>query len=455
MGDLQNYFYINISNDRLHASLYRTDKPIDDDLELTENGIINILKEKKVCYGVLHDTIQLIVSDLSVVEFPVIVARGQLAQHGENGTITYGLNFDTEFEKTADWNFRDVMRIPSVQKGQRLATITMPGDGKNGIDIFGKEIKARPGKPVLVKAGKNVVYHEKDHSFYAAAEGQVSINPRSIQVYEVYQINETLSMKDGNLDFVGSIVIHGDVPTGYTVKAGGDIKIYGMVEAATLIAGGSIFISEGFAGLRKGSIKADGNIHVGYINQGIAHAGDDIYVERSILHSECTARCHIYCQKGNIIGGILSAGKSVEAKDIGNRMSTQTEIVLGVHKRMMDKEKELSAEKAELLDTRNKLTVLGEKIQNQRDQQNPKVRITMLRQRNSINQTTEKIARIDEQLSQLNGQIGSETEAKLSVRGYLYSNTIVTFGKYKRKINKTTKNVQMRLEQNEISLLSL
>src|SRR5699024_7083456 len=114
--------------------------------------------------------------------------------------------------------------------------------------------------------------------------------PNAIEVHEVYQVDETLSMKTGNLDFVGSIVIRSDVPTGYIVRAGGDIKVFGIVEAAEVHAGGSLFISEGLAGLQKGTITAGGDIHIGYINQGKAEAGDSIYVENSILHSECIAK---------------------------------------------------------------------------------------------------------------------------------------------------------------------
>src|SRR5699024_7698080 len=127
-------------------------------------------------------------------------------------------------------------------------------------------------------------------------------------------------MKNGNIDFNGSIIIHGNVPTGYTVKAKEDIKIFGIVEGATLIAGGSIFISEGIAGLQKGFIQAGKDVHVGYVNQGNISAGGSVRVENAIFHSKCVARDHLHLEYGSIIGGSVSAGQSIKAKDVGNRM---------------------------------------------------------------------------------------------------------------------------------------
>src|SRR5699024_9473342 len=142
-----------------------------------------------------------------------------------------------------------------------------------------------------------------------------------------------------------SIVIHGNVPTGYTVKAKEDIKIFGIVEGATLLAGGSIFISEGMAGLGKGLLQAGKDIHIGYLNQGNISAGGSIHVENSIIHSKCDANEHLYLERGNIIGGSVSAAKSIEAKDIGNRMNTKTNIMFGMNESIHKKENELLEQK--------------------------------------------------------------------------------------------------------------
>ncbi|WP_284139976.1 MULTISPECIES: FapA family protein [unclassified Virgibacillus] len=457
MEQLQRFFKINNSKDRMNAYLHCTDEYSELDVQLHESDMINFLKQQNIRFGIIQENVQLIVSKDASIQFPLLIAQGTPAQHGKDSETTYEFDFSTEITKSDDWNFRDVMRIPSVKSGQRLATITEPTKGQDGMDIFGNKLAARDGKPSNVKPGKHVIYKESDLSFYADADGQVSVNDRFIHVHNVYELNETITMKTGNIDFVGSIIIKGDIPSGYTVKAEGDIKVFGMVEAATVISGGSIMISEGLAGLQKGVLKAADSIHIGYINQGIVHAGKDLYVENSILHSECTAENQVFCQRGNIIGGSLSAGKSIEAKDIGNRLNTKTELYFGIMKEVNEREQKLNAEKKELQATLIKLEAIGKKLAQNTSIQNQdaKMRITLLRQQNSMYKVKKRLEEIDSLLQQTNASIGKEEEATLLVRDHLFPNVIVSFGKYKRLINTNHKYVKIKLEQNEIVINSL
>jgi hypothetical protein len=315
-------------------------------------------------------------------------------------------------------------------------------------------VKALAGKPVVARAGKNVVFKKENNCFYATEDGQFSLSGRKLHVYPEYEVNESLSLKKGNLDFVGTIVIRGDVPAGFRVKAEGDVKIYGMVEAAEIIAGGSIYIAEGISGQGKGYLKAEDNIRTGYINQAEVYAGNDLYVENSILHSKCVANGHVFSQKGNIIGGTLSAGKTIDAYDIGTRMNTSTEVILGVNKMISDQESKLINEKQELEGLLEKLKLLGQKLAVQ-DATNPKIRVSLLRQRNSYEKALEQLRGVTEELAHLNSSIGNPDESKLIVRNFIYQNAVVTFGKYTRIMRSNYHYVQMNTEGNEIALHQL
>lgn len=451
---LKAYINMTVSDDKMTAQLDCTED-YQADSELEAAHIQQLLMENKVVFGIDQEMIKQIAAGLPSESFPVTVAQGQPAVNGTDGNINYEIKYTSEIDRSPDWNFRDVMHIPSVQKGQKLARLIHPTSGEDGINVFGAKLSAVPGTPVLKRAGKNVVFRKEDNSFYAVSDGQLSVSDKYIQIHPVYEVNETLSMKNGNLDFVGTIIIRGDVPSGYTVKAGGDIKIHGVVEAASVTAAGSIYISEGISGQKKGFLKANENINIGYVNQGVVYAGNNLYVENSILHSECTAENHVFCQQGNIIGGMLSAGKTVEAKDIGNRLSTRTEVIFGVNKAIHDKEKKLLAKKKELQGTLEKLDTLGDKLKKQNNTNNPELRITILRHRNSYNKTKDQIEELDRVLEQMNPNISSEKDARLIVRNYIYQNAIITFGKYKRIIKTEHHFVQARLCQNEIIIHSM
>src|SRR5690625_3097862 len=170
----------------------------------------------------------------------------------------------TEVDRSEGWDFREVMKIPTVQKGDTLARIIPPTEGKDGRTVFNTVIQAKRGEPVKIRAGQNVIYDEKDLTFYATSDGQVSVSANRINIHSLYEVREDISLKVGNIDFIGSVHIHGDVPSGFTIKAVGDIKIFGLVEAAKIEAGGSVFISEGIAGDRKSTRLNSSHVAISY-----------------------------------------------------------------------------------------------------------------------------------------------------------------------------------------------
>ncbi|MGP4107009.1 DUF342 domain-containing protein [Virgibacillus sp. L01] len=457
MGQLQDFFVVSESNDRMFAYLDYTGDKDKSELVLDRNELIQFLHEHNITFGIDENALDTLLSDNNLDIFPIKIANGVFPEDGTDGEVNYQFNLDdnNKSSRTSNWNFRDVMRIPSVKEGQRLATITLPTTGINGSDVYGKSIKARPGKASRLKLGENVVFREEDLSYYATIEGQINITERFIQVYNVFEVNEDLSMKQGNLDFVGSIVIKGNVPSGYTVKAKGDISIFGMVEAATIIAEGSVYISEGLSGLKEGFINAGENLRIGYINQGTVYAGKNIYAENSILHSNITAKQQVFCQRGNIIGGSISAGKLVEAKDIGNRLGTKTEVIFGVNKTIADREENLLAKKEELQATLSKLKMIERKMKDQGNPDSNKAKITMLRINSSYQKAADQLQEAEETLEQLTAKIGSEHESLLVINGHIYPNVMVTFGKFKRKIERNQQYIKMKLENNEIVMQNI
>ncbi len=167
------------------------------------------------------------------------------------------------------------------------------------------------------------------------------------------------------------------------------------------------------------------------------------------------AREHIHCQHGNIIGGSLSVGKSIKASDIGNRLSTETSINLGLNKKINDEKIELENKKKELTRTLKQLETIGKKLTDSKMELDVKMRITMLRQKRSHEQIVEKINQINAKLEKMDANLGSEAEAHLTVTNNLHPNVIISFGKYKRKINKPRRTVQLRLNSSDIVIHAL
>ncbi|HLS20388.1 MAG TPA: FapA family protein [Bacillota bacterium] len=445
-------FTIDIIDDAMLATINCPDVKLAQAHKITEDELMTFLQEHKIVYGINEQAVQRLTKNVSSINFPLTIAKGEEPVDGTDGYIVYDVEMDEKIKVSPDEkiNFRDVIRIPTVKEGEKLATIVDPVKGKDGKNIYGKQIRHKPGKSVLTRAGKNVVYKESDQSFYATSEGQISIDDYLIEVHPVYEINESLSMKTGNINFVGSVVIRGDVPTGYEVKAGGDVKIFGIVEAAQIEAGGSVFISEGFAGLQKGKIKASGDVHIGYINQGNVQTKGSIYVEQSIVHSVCVAANEVICKVGSIIGGSITASQIIEAKDVGNRLSTKTEINFTLAIDYYAEKEKLLNEKEQLEQRLTQLKKIGDKLTDKNLLNNPQIREMFKKQRQSLIQTNDQLKRVMNNMQVLDEKIKTIDRPKLVVRQTLYPQVIVSFGKYKRNFQAESSYVYVTIEGNEI-----
>ena len=453
MERLKEHFFISVTKDHLIAKLEINEEKLHalKEISIEFDDLKKFIAEHQITYGVDEDKIKEIVENFSLDLFPAVIAKGIEKVDGKDGKIKYEYDMNTKVDRSEGWDFRDVMRIPTVKEGEKLATLIPPTEGKHGMTVYGKKIPPRPGKPALLRPGKNVTFNEKENCFYATAEGQITVKSNRLHVYTVYEVPESLSMKIGNIDFKGTVIIRGDVPSGFTVKATGDIKIFGLVEAANILAEGTIYVSEGFNGLKTGVLEAGEDIHVSYINQGKAIAGDNIYVDNSILHSECTAVNDIICRNGNIIGGTLSAGRTISGKDIGNRLNTLTTLSFGAEKRTLEEQKVLEAEIDKLSDQLKKLYLLQRKFSEQSANKDSK---TILKLNRSVEKTREQLTELKDRLSSLNVKLGNIHEAQLIVTRKIYPNVVISFGKYQRTIDREFEHVVICMDKNEIAIKS-
>lgn len=455
--NLNEVFKIEVNSNRLLAIISLRQPDIEDysDIRFSKDEFLHYLKQQKIQYGINYDVVETIVKTFPKTNFPQTIAKGIDKQDGKPGEVKYFFDTTTDIDRTPtedeEFDFRNVMRIPTVAKEEKLATIIAPTKGKDGTTVYGTPIKAKPGRPVILRPGKNVTFNDNTQSFYADVQGQVSIMNRRIHVLDVYEVNESISMKIGNIDFPGSVVIRGDVPTGFTVKAAGDVKVFGLVEAATIIAEGTVTVSEGIAGLRTGRIEAGEDVQIGYVNQGIIRARNNIFVENSIMHSECTAKNDIVCNRGNIVGGIISAGGAIKANHIGNRMNTKTSLSFGMDFKMFERQRELEEKLTTLRENYKKLNTLKETYEQQdRVRTDSKMRVTLLRLQYSLEKTVEETEKVRHELATINATLGDINRAYLKVKGTIYPNVTVSFGRYERTIDKEYIDVTIVTDKNEI-----
>ncbi len=321
------------------------------------------LNEHNIIFGLDNDMIAKVCDKPSdFIDKKTGIARGKPQTNGEDAYIKWELNEEVTNKpkelQDGSVDYFNLSKIKNFKKGQLIAK-KIPGiDGEPGINVAGEEVPQKKGKDIQLKQGKNVVLNDTKDKIYAAIDGQFAITDKNkINVFPIYEVNGDLDLSIGNIDFVGSVVVRGNVPDGFKIKADGEIKVHGNVEGAELIAGGDITIKQGVIGHNKSLIKSGKSFKSSYILDGNVSASEDILVTQSIMHSYVSAGNQVACKgtKGIIVGGKVQAGKSVVATSVGNHLATSTIIEVGIPPELRDELQNMHKTKIDLVTSLDKV----------------------------------------------------------------------------------------------------
>nr|WP_242856145.1 FapA family protein [Ruminiclostridium josui] len=324
---------VTVSPDELKAyiTLYNTG----DNSAITKEDIISALESQRVVFGIKEDIIEYLVESPMYNE-AFCVAEGIAPQNGKNGMVTY--HFNTDVSKTPTLmedgriNYRELNLIQSVQEGQVLCSLVPPIKGVEGKTVKGRVLPAVNGKPAVLPRGKNVAISEDGQTLIATTAGEVEyLDATKVSVYTNHEVPADVDNSTGNVNFVGSVIIKGNVLSGFSVEAGGNVEVFGVVEGATIKAGGNIILRRGMQGMGKGTLIAGGDIVARYIEYSNIEASNNIQAE-AIMHSnvKCGNKLELTGNKGLLVGGTCKVGNIVVAKVIGSHMATTTDVEVGV-----------------------------------------------------------------------------------------------------------------------------
>jgi uncharacterized protein (DUF342 family) len=355
-------------------------------------------------------------------------------------------------------NYKEVTVLSNVRKGELIARRVPPKQGAPGRAVTGEVLLPREGKAAHFKNGKNVVVDREGLHMYAAIDGMIVKTDRDkINVFPVFEVNGDVDYNIGNIDFVGTVVIRGSVLPGFKVKASGDIRVTGGVEAAELEAGGSIEISAGILGQNKGLIKAGVNVKSSFIQDGNVEAAGDVIVTQSIMHSNVRAGNSVVClgAKGLIVGGIIQAGEKVTARTIGNSMSTNTIVEVGVlpelRNELINLRSQLKTGQENLDKTEKALVILDQMAA--AGQLTPDRLSIRLKLQLTKKQTNEELSQIRERILEIEKSLSDTEKAKIEVHGIIYGGAKIVLGRYTKFIKDPLQRVVFRIADGDVSLV--
>ncbi|MEW5772420.1 MAG: FapA family protein [Thermodesulfobacteriota bacterium] len=245
---------------------------------------------------------------------------------------------------------------PVAEAGQDVARLHPATPGKPGEDVFGQEIPAKPGKPLAVKAGKNVEALEDGLLFRAQIAGVVLAGRGLVEVSDLLVVPGDVDLSSGNVRVQkGSVEVRGSVRSGSVAEAPDSVLVAGAVEDAVVLAGADVTVRGGIlmSGEGENMIKAGGTVRAAFAQNARIVAGADVIVGRYLARSDVQAGFRVRAggwvritdAKGRIMGGTIIAGQGIETYEAGTSIGVETVLVLTQES---DEARALIAEKREL-----------------------------------------------------------------------------------------------------------
>ena len=435
------------------------------EVEIPCDEIFEYLKEHNIIYGILENDIIEFCKDKEYSK-ELIAASGKEPVNGKDAEIVYNFNISDEkkFAEDADGtiDFRNLNNVTNVKKDTVLCYIVPASKGEDGIDVYGAPVSYKKGRDVSFNYGKNTYISEDGLQLSASIDGCVEFKNQKVYVEDVYKVNN-VDISTGNINFIGNVVINGDVKEGFSVTAKGDIKIRGMVEGAFIKSDGDVVIGKGMNGMSKGSIYAKGNITSKYIENASIESEKNIYAE-ALINSEVKAGDSIIIKgsTSTIIGGATTAKNKIYAKTIGNKTYPETNIIIDLtsyyeEQKHIEKKKRMNRIlKEELLEKNNKIKEIDEKtdliINSSLDSKNKNsVQKQLMFTKIKINNEISEIKR------QLQEDIPTDNIAdhKIICKGVLYTNTRITIGWFKYRARQDISYSKIYNDGNDIVIIPL
>jgi len=401
----------------------------------------------------------------------LIIARGRKVINGVDASIETFFDKKEPAEKKAvvpkegedgKVDYRQVHTIENVTKDTLLAKKIPATKGETGMTVTGKELQPKPGNDFKVSAALGVKVDPADeNTFLADADGQVVIKDNKISVLALYEINGDLTMSIGNIDFIGSVIIHGSVTGEFKIKCGEDLVVDGVLDGADVIAGGKVWIKGGVIG-QKTRIVAEGDVNAKYIRNAYVESGKTIAVNDAAMHSQLIAaeKVTVLGAKGLLIGGSTIAGIEVSAKEMGAKMATPTDIEVGENPRLREEAQKVDAELKSMedqLDKAKKAIVflkdmsqkLGDAMPADKKEMLSKLTRTQFKLLSDLKQVQDRKAKV----VAAENELKTTKRGKINCLGLIYPGTKITVNKASRAISEELKYCTLVEDDGEIKVL--
>lgn len=422
--------------------------------ELTAFDIKQLLEANKVKSGIMIDAIQKMLEH-EIYEVFVEVARGKAAVKGDDGYFVFHVSnpdIPTEPKILEDGSVEYVhtTEYTIVDEDDLLAEYVPATNGEYGYTIDNLMNKPMRGKDLPALKGKG--FRVEDNKYYATVHGKVELTERGIIVTNLLDVRGDVDISYGHIDFDGDVSISGDVKSGMTIKAAGNLEIGGHIGNCRIEAGGNIVMRNGMQGKFSGILIAGGDITCKFFENSRAKAGGNIIV-RSVIHStlEAEGKVIVEGKRAMVLGGSIHAVQGLELNQAGNEKELFTVLSAGVSPKVIQRNAELARliskikDEIDLLNRSAKVIERMPKEQITKEIESQRMKVVQAK----VIKTTE-LRKYENEVARNEAIIASGAGATISVENVIYPGCRIELGGRELQVKQELKHVKFLFKNGDI-----
>ncbi len=296
--------------------------------------INQMLVDFKTTFGIQPEEIKKAIEEALATGQPVvrrIIARALLPIPGKDAYNEYPIldTYPREENDPRDPHLFCYRRIVNVRTGDRIALHHPAEDGQAGINVRDQPIPVRNGRDETPKPGRNVRQDGTD--IFAGVDGRLVIEPGFVAVDEELKLGNGLSPAIGDIDFVGKILILGDVEAGVSVQCAKDMTVRGSIIGSNIQCEGNLMVTNGIIGSAETRIEVEGNLDVAFIENATVKAWGDCTIRDNFATSTlwCSGKVTMLQRRGHFVSGWVAAKGGVDVRSIGVELGTKARVSVG------------------------------------------------------------------------------------------------------------------------------
>ncbi len=355
---------ITVSDDKLRVFLQYI-PPFGKRKDLSVTDILELLVEKK---GIDPQFIRVdaIKEALANPLDMIIVAEGVPPEDGKNASIVILPLDEVEIDpyEDIDWHAYKKHFI-TVREGEIIGKKKPPSLGKDGVDVFGNLIPAKPGRDIDVRVFVGEGTEARGDAIISKTTG-VLVLGGTISVEEILIIEGDIDFSVGNITGVKHLWVKGSVKPGFVVKVKGKVLIEGSVENASITAGEGVFVRGVVTGDKAGIIKAGGFVYIKEGHVARIEAESNVYIETGLYGSrvETLGDVIFVHPRARLRGGEIKAAGSVYVPIVLSYRKLSTQVYAGYTDALRNRILKIQRELSELASKRDHLERLLTRVKN-------------------------------------------------------------------------------------------